>query len=173
MATSVLTDSLKNFVFEGDPVFGSPFTVSKWAVASNRKWIVAVKGPSPYPSMAEEEPTIKRYLSSEPTQAQTVTVEALRSWAGGLPDEPDTMLFGRVMGVKIDVLLLMRILDGFAFKTVSIWDATSVAAKACLGLFTNGGRWVAFLGGVISDEEDLDPFNPESQKSVFDLAMDL
>ena len=175
-----MVENLVRFVREEDPFFDSPFTVvvdnAKWAVASDRRWIIAVKGSSPYPTRSNDEEhvlNIVRYLTSSQDGARTMPVVALKDWAGSPPEDPDETSCGLLVGVPVDACRLARLLEAVPFKSVLVWDASLVSKQACIGMMGGGGKWLAFLGGILAEGEDRPPFDPDAQKSAFEAAMDL
>lgn len=176
MAASSLVQSLENLTLPGDPVYGKPFSLAvggaKWTVASNKAWVVGVKGSGPYPLWKAETDriaVITSLLSLEPVKTWTYSTKDLLDWAtSGDPEE--TFVSGCVRDVLINTRALAHVLAQCPFKQIVVWNITGgVCQTPALGLAAVG-RWKAILAGVLG-EASISDFEPGGQQAVFDLAM--
>ena len=189
MAGSVLTQALLKFTIKDEPGFEEPFILTagstKWSVASDRKWIVCVRGGGPFkPAQWPKKDHDNRLayftklLETEPPEeAITVSMGDLISWSRqrDLTGIATQITVGSVLGVTLNIRRLQFMLEGLPFRHVVIWDASAEAAMSCLGI-SAGGRWKAFLAGFpleADDEPDVEDFNPASEQDGFSLAMEM
>jgi hypothetical protein len=177
MAASALMECLSKLTHVQETDFKSPFVLVvdgiKWSVASDRKWVVAVRGAGPYlpwESSQERLTRVRTLLTMEPSsEAATVPVAEVLAWAG--PQGPD-ILPGRLCGVLVDANRVSRLLTGLPFSKILVWDASELAQMPALG-FSAGGRWKAILAGVRDDvDPQIDSFDPTLGRKVFDMLMD-
>jgi hypothetical protein len=186
MAGSVLTQSLSKFTITTEPGFEQPFILSvgtvKWSVASDRKWVVCVRGGGPFkppkwPDEIHEKRLIyfNKMLAEEPAEdVFTVPLADLLTWAQQQQFDDGQITVGCVLGLSLNVQRLAFMLDGLPFKSVQIWDASEPAAMSCLGLSAGGGRWKAFLAGFPLEEDDaadIEDFDPAPEQTAFNQAM--
>lgn len=132
-----------------DEWFKNPFTVvdtkgSVWNVATDRIWIVAVRGKGQYPrwpgNMAQLN-VILSLIQSLPVEPRVVEASVLKQWAS-------SGNIGKIMGTILDLGKLSKIMNLFPEGSLQIWDANSVMRKdPCLGMGLHDVR--AFLMGQI------------------------
>ena len=176
MAASSLVQSLEKLVAPDDPIYGKPFSLvvggARWTVASNRTWVVGVKGSGPHPLWDVEQDRVFRVnylLGLEPIKPLTYVTEEILSWATS-GDPEDTMLCGCIRGVLINTRALAKILEECPFKQIVVWNASgNTSEESALGICAVG-RWKAILAGVAGTAAISD-FEPGGQQTVFDLAM--
>ena len=177
MAASSLVQSLENLVSLDNPVYAKPFSLvinsARWTVASNKAWVVGVKGSGPHPLWGAEQDRIDRVtalLSLDPIKPLTYVTEEVCNWAtSGDPEE--SMLCGYIRGVLINTRALAKILENCPFKQLVIWNASGdIPEEAALGMCAVG-RWKAILAGVVGSAAISD-FEPGRQQAIFDLSME-
>ena len=115
MAGSVLTQSLSRFTLKTEQGFEEPFLINqgavKWSVASDRKWVVCVKGAGPFkpPVWAPEFQDVRmtyftRMVATDPPEdAISVPLGDLLEWAKQAEDPESQITVGVVEGVTLNI----------------------------------------------------------------------
>jgi hypothetical protein len=114
-----------------------------WNVATDRAWLVAVKGDKKYQDWKGNETQLNiilGFIQSHPVDPICVGKGELDRWVATAGNK-----YGRIAGVVIDLERLYKLLALVPTRTVQIWDAT-IRQAACLGLEAESVR--IFLMGV-------------------------
>jgi len=158
-----------NFTGSEDPVLSQPFTVvdpagSVWTIATDKIWLVAVKGKGSAPRFRGDFSGLNillKLLRLEPTDGvEFDKAEALKRL--------DADGIGRVLGIAVSMKRLRDLLIGIPEEKLLAWDA-SVIGPPALGLTCDG--WRAFLMGF-EDAGEVEEFSLVStSRHLFDLAM--
>lgn len=175
MAVSSLVDKLSLLVKPDEEPFDKPFTMvvgkDKWTVATDRAWVVAVRGAGAFPLWDASEERIGRVqaiLGTQPTKdAITVPAVDLLAWASS---EDEDLRPGSLVGLVVDTYRVAQLLEGLPFNKVLVWDASAAVGMPCLGM-VSGDRWKAFLAGLLTEVPTIEAFDPRGQRSTFDMLM--
>ncbi len=162
--------------------FSVPIGGSPWSASSDCSWLVAFKGPSALPKLADTDRVgwVRTYLSyPAPEDAKTFDVSYLRTWAGEAPGPGEKYEFegvrrGVVAGTLLDRRRLAKILSITPEGDVTVWSFNGGEYEIPI-LAISSGRWRLFLAGVdgeATDEDEVFPF-PEKRKSALDAMADL
>lgn len=175
-----MTLELKWFVANDKSWAAEPFSMVTpdrihWSVATDRTWIVAVKGPgklsrckAPGKSFGD----LISMLRLKPDVPIEIPVNELKKFAGEPSetfnnDDDPSGVFG---GVQINLKRLARLLQGVEEENVRVWIATKQVQKPCLGFETDA--WKALLAGYSEIDEETPAFDlRSSSQKLFDLAM--
>lgn len=168
-------EALASYTTLDDQEFCRPFTVALgpiwWTCAYNRAILMAVreKGPfDPWAAAPERMERLQVLLRSKPEGSEKVDTSILRDWAG----EGDSTRVGICMGVPVNAMQIMKLLESYPYPKINLWNASKVAGMASLGFFY-GDKWRAFVGGVDpgTDGFDLDEFDPDPQRTALEALM--
>ena len=172
----------------GDEHFLRPFTIvdstaAVWNVATNRNWLVAVRGKGNYPRWSGDAESFNMMLSliqAEPIEPYEVEADKLSAW---LKDREE---LGRVLDVVISLSKLRSILNVGVAEKMLLWNVTKVAQnQPCIALAEDRVRLILMghdepkieKGTTITlvDPELLTPvtIEPSGERAAFDLAMAL
>jgi len=178
MGGSILMECLTTLVHPDEADFQSPFILTlsgaKWSVATDRVWVVGVRGAGPWlpwETSSERMERVQRLLNIvPPSDAVTVPVAEVLAWTGPPADD---MLEGRFCGVMVDTKRVASLLTGLPFTKVLVWDASELAHMPAVA-FSAGDRWRAILAGLADDcDPQVDPFDPTVSRKLFDAVMSL
>jgi len=157
-----LTTKLKDFVGPSDwnkRPFRLEVNKVQWSVATDRKWVVAMRGGDfePYEGPIDKVTRITNILESKiPQDKAAVSVPELAKWAQDVTQisrEEDTGIAPcNLLGVAVDAVRLAKLLDGLWFQKIAAWNSTTLLGERSIGMTVAGG-WVAYLAGL--DREPL------------------
>lgn len=125
-----------------------------WSVATDRKWVVAMRGgdfeppAGPPDKLARVGEILRAPVSSD---RFAVSVAELSKWARDVVDvatEDETGIAPcSLLGVAVDAGRLVEILDGLFFQKIAVWNATGALGERAVGMTVAGG-WLAYLAGL-------------------------
>lgn len=148
---------LEKFVGRGDPWVTQPFSVvtpdgTPWAVATDRSWLVAVKGDSSYPrGVIPGRPlfVILGLLQKVPEKPTLVDLQSLRSFAGEYEDKPwsEADPSGYILEVPVSLSRMAYLLRELPGENVQLWKTLLETREPCL-VFESSGECKIFLMGL-------------------------
>lgn len=157
-----LTTKLKEFVGPDDwngRAFRLDINKVQWSVATDRKWVVAMRGGDfePLDGPTDKLTRITSILEAPiPTDKDAINVAELSKWAhdvAQITTEEETGIAPcNVLGVALNAVRLAKLLDGLWFQNIAAWNSTSLIGERSIGMTVAGG-WVAYLAGL--DREPL------------------